>query len=88
MSRLLSPLAKALRAGLNALLILLVRLYRWFISPLIPPRCRYQPTCSAYAIQALQSHGPIKGSWLTLRRIARCHPFGGSGYDPVPPKHE
>ncbi|WP_343560783.1 membrane protein insertion efficiency factor YidD [Kiloniella sp. b19] len=63
----------------------LVQLYRYGISPLIPPRCRYQPTCSAYALEALERHGPLRGSWLACKRIARCHPWGGSGYDPVPP---
>ena len=64
--------------------ILPVRAYQWFISPLLPPSCRYEPTCSAYAIEALQRHGLLRGSWLTLRRLIRCHPWGGSGYDPVP----
>ena len=64
--------------------ILPVRAYQWFISPLLPPSCRYEPTCSAYAVEALQRHGLLRGSWLTLRRLSRCHPWGGSGYDPVP----
>ena len=54
------------------------------ISPLTPASCRYTPTCSAYAVQAVNRHGPFKGGWLALRRIGRCHPWGGSGYDPVP----
>lgn len=62
----------------------LVRFYRAFISPLTPPSCRYTPTCSAYALEALERHGALKGSWLSVRRILRCHPWGGSGYDPVP----
>lgn len=62
----------------------LVRFYRTFISPLTPPSCRYTPTCSAYALEALERHGALKGSWLSVRRILRCHPWGGSGYDPVP----
>ena len=62
-----------------------IHLYRWLVSPLLGPRCRFLPTCSAYALEALQVHGPLQGSWLALRRIARCHPFGGSGLDPVPP---
>ena len=66
------------------LLLLPILFYRRFISPLFPPCCRFTPTCSAYAIEALQKHGALKGSWLALRRILRCHPWGGSGYDPVP----
>jgi len=62
----------------------LIRFYQLAISPWLPPRCRYQPTCSAYAVEALQKHGAIKGSWLAIRRISRCHPLGGSGHDPVP----
>ncbi|GHE02091.1 membrane protein insertion efficiency factor [Defluviimonas sp. 20V17] len=61
-----------------------VHVYRLVISPLLGSNCRYQPTCSAYALEALQRHGALKGGWLALRRIARCHPWGGSGYDPVP----
>jgi len=62
----------------------LIRFYRRWLSPLLPPRCRYEPTCSAYAEQAIDRFGPLRGSWLALRRIGRCQPFGGSGYDPVP----
>ena len=65
-------------------LIGLVRLYRVAISPLLGMNCRYQPTCSSYAIEALQRHVVWRGGWLAIRRIARCHPWGGSGYDPVP----
>lgn len=65
-------------------LLLLVRFYQLCISPLTPPACRYTPTCSQYALEALRKYGPLKGGWLTLRRLARCHPWGGSGYDPVP----
>ncbi|MEC7965096.1 MAG: membrane protein insertion efficiency factor YidD [Pseudomonadota bacterium] len=61
-----------------------VRFYRLVFSPWVGFNCRYQPTCSAYALEALEKHGAIKGSWLTLRRIGRCHPLGGDGYDPVP----
>ncbi|MDA8739789.1 membrane protein insertion efficiency factor YidD [Rhodobacteraceae bacterium] len=61
-----------------------IRAYRLFLSPLVGRNCRYHPTCSAYALQALQRHGAIKGIWLSLRRIARCHPWGGSGNDEVP----
>ncbi|MCH5242507.1 MAG: membrane protein insertion efficiency factor YidD [Muribaculaceae bacterium] len=66
------------------LLIYLVKFYQCAISPHFPAACRYTPTCSTYAVEALQKHGVIKGSWLTVKRIARCHPWGGSGYDPVP----
>ncbi len=60
-------------------------LYRLVVSPLIGPRCRFLPTCSEYALDALAAHGALRGGWLTLRRIGRCHPWGGMGYDPVPP---
>ncbi len=66
------------------LLILPIRFYQVAISPLMGPCCRFTPTCSEYARQALQKHGPIKGLWLAVRRILRCNPWGGSGYDPVP----
>lgn len=62
-----------------------IRLYQLVLSPVLPPRCRYLPTCSDYAIEALAGHGVLAGGWLALRRVARCHPWGGSGYDPVPP---
>jgi uncharacterized protein len=65
-------------------LILVIRGYQLWVSPLLPAACRYYPTCSAYAIEALEKHGPVTGSWLALRRIARCHPFHAGGYDPVP----
>lgn len=69
---------------LSSLLILPIRFYQLCISPLLPSACRFTPTCSQYAIEALRKHGPFRGSWLALRRILRCHPWGGSGYDPVP----
>ena len=65
-------------------LILLVRFYQKFISPYKPSCCRFTPTCSQYALEALRKYGPLKGSWLAFKRITRCHPWGGSGYDPVP----
>ena len=65
-------------------MIWLIRGYQYLISPLIGPCCRYQPTCSQYAVEALRRHGPIAGGWLALRRLVRCHPWGGFGYDPVP----
>ena len=69
---------------LTWLLILFIRIYQRFISPLTPPSCRFTPTCSQYALEALRKYGPFKGSWLALKRLLRCHPLGGSGYDPVP----
>lgn len=68
------------------LLIGVIKFYKFFISPYLPNSCRYTPTCSSYAIEAIQNHGPIKGGWLALKRILRCNPWGGSGYDPVPKK--
>jgi putative membrane protein insertion efficiency factor len=66
------------------ILITFVRAYQVAISPLLPASCRYYPSCSAYAIEALERHGARKGAWLALRRLARCHPFRPGGYDPVP----
>lgn len=65
-------------------LLLPIKFYRRCISPILPPSCRYTPTCSSYAIEAIKKHGPLKGSYLAIRRILRCNPWGGSGYDPVP----
>lgn len=71
--------------GLTAKIMLgLIRFYQYAVSPLIPPRCRYTPTCSQYALEAVKKYGALKGGWLVVKRIARCHPFGGSGHDPVP----
>ena len=64
--------------------IFLIRIYKLVISPMLPARCRYTPTCSEYGLKAIQKHGPLKGSWLTLKRIGSCHPWGGHGHDPVP----
>ncbi len=73
---------------IKTLMIGLVRCYQRFLSPLLPNVCRYRPTCSEYFIEALQTHGVVKGSWLGIKRILRCHPWGGSGYDPIPPKKQ
>lgn len=66
------------------IIILPIRFYRRFISPFTPPSCRFTPTCSQYAVESLRKYGPIKGLWLAIRRLLRCHPWGGHGYDPVP----
>ena len=71
---------------LAEMLLLPIYFYRNCISPLTPPSCRFTPTCSQYAIEAIRKHGPFKGLYLAIRRLLRCHPWGGSGYDPVPPK--
>ncbi|MAN59729.1 MAG: membrane protein insertion efficiency factor YidD [Flavobacteriaceae bacterium] len=68
--------------------IALIRFYQNVLSPLTPATCRYSPTCSHYAVTALQRHGLLRGGWLAIKRIASCHPWGGSGHDPVPPKKE
>lgn len=76
------------------ILLFLVRLYRWIVSPLLGALfgpaggCRFTPTCSAYAADAVRVHGAVTGSWLALRRVGRCHPWGGCGHDPVPPRAE
>ncbi len=64
--------------------IALIKLYQWILSPLLGPKCRFTPSCSHYAIEALKKYGFFKGGWLAIRRISRCHPWGGQGYDPVP----
>lgn len=69
---------------MKKLLIWPIRLWQVTFSAVLPPSCRFSPSCSAYAITAIERHGPVRGSWLAARRIARCHPWGGSGYDPVP----
>jgi putative membrane protein insertion efficiency factor len=74
--------------ALQWVLILIIRFYQGAISPYFPPSCRYTPTCSQYGIEALKKHGPFHGGWLTIKRIASCNPWGGSGYDPVPEKNK
>lgn len=75
---------KMLTKLLTKVLLLPIYFYRYSISPMLPASCRYTPTCSQYAIAALKKYGPFKGLWLAIKRIGRCHPWGGSGYDPVP----
>lgn len=69
----------------KTLLLLPIRVYKYCISPLLPPACRYVPTCSVYAMEAIERHGVFRGGYLAARRLLRCHPWGDSGYDPVPP---
>jgi len=69
---------------MRKIMIWMIRWYQTCISPLTPPSCRYTPTCSQYTLEAIQKYGPIKGTWLGIKRISRCHPWGGHGYDPVP----
>jgi putative membrane protein insertion efficiency factor len=69
---------------MKKVLISLIIFYRKLISPLFPPSCRFQPTCSQYALDAINKYGPVKGSWFAIKRISRCHPFHPGGYDPVP----
>ncbi|NDV78519.1 membrane protein insertion efficiency factor YidD [Dysgonomonas sp. 511] len=69
---------------LSKILLLPIYFYKYSISPMLPPSCRYSPTCSEYAIEAIKKHGPAKGLWLAIKRLARCNPWGGHGYDPVP----
>ena len=69
---------------MRTLLIFFVQLYRWFVSPLLGQNCRFHPSCSSYALEALEHHGAVQGSWLAARRVCRCHPWNPGGYDPVP----
>ena len=69
---------------LAIVLIIPIKLYQVLISPLLGSSCRYSPTCSQYSIEAIKKHGPFKGLWLAVKRISNCHPWGGSGHDPVP----
>jgi len=75
---------RGLSALLTKIMLALIWFYRNCISPLTPAACRYTPTCSQYAVEAIRKYGPFKGGWLAFKRILRCNPFGGSGYDPVP----
>lgn len=76
---------KSLLRLLSLPLLALIKIYQWGISPILGPnKCRFTPTCSHYAAEALKKYGPFKGGWLAIRRISRCHPWGGKGYDPVP----
>jgi uncharacterized protein len=69
---------------LSMVFVGLIRGYQYMISPLLPPSCRYTPTCSQYGVEAIKKHGPFKGGYLTVKRVCSCHPWGGHGYDPVP----
>ena len=75
---------KTVATALSAVLRSLIRLYQVAIGPLLPRVCRFEPTCSSYALEAIAVHGPAKGLWLSVRRLLRCHPFHSGGYDPVP----
>ena len=79
--------AAAVRDLPRALLLLLLRAYKLLLSPLYPGACRYVPSCSEYAAIAIHEHGAMKGAWLAIKRLSRCHPYGGSGVDAVPPRH-
>ena len=75
---------RAVMSKMSRILIAMIRFYRKYISPMKRGCCIYIPTCSQYALEALRKYGPLKGLWLALRRLSKCHPWGGSGYDPVP----
>ncbi|MGB0914801.1 MAG: membrane protein insertion efficiency factor YidD [Crocinitomicaceae bacterium] len=77
---------KLLKQIFNFPIVVLVKIYQWIISPILPQSCRYVPTCSTYMLEALKVWGPIKGTYLGLKRILSCHPWGGHGHDPVPEK--
>lgn len=73
---------------MKKILLALIKFYQKAISPLTPPTCRFHPTCSHYGFEAIEKHGALKGSWLAIRRISKCHPFHEGGFDPVPEKKE
>ena len=73
-----------MRELLIRLLVAAIRAYQWTLSPWLGPACRFEPTCSRYAIEAIERHGPLRGSWLAVKRLSRCHPLGDYGYDPLP----
>jgi putative membrane protein insertion efficiency factor len=75
---------KTLNSLLSLPFIVVIKLYQWILSPLLGPKCRFTPTCSQYALEAFKKYGPFKGFWLSLKRISKCHPWGGHGHDPVP----
>ena len=75
---------KTIKTIIISILIFLIKIYQWFISPLLKTNCRYLPTCSEYSMESLKKHGIIKGTYLSVKRISNCHPFGGEGLDPVP----
>lgn len=80
----MKQILRGIRKVVIFILIIPIKIYKYVISPALPKACRYYPTCSEYAVEALKKHGPIKGFWLAVKRILSCHPWGGSGYDPVP----
>lgn len=80
----MAKVLNSIRSVFIAILIVPVKMYQYTISPVIGPSCRYTPTCSQYTIEALRKHGPVKGLWLSIKRILSCNPWGGHGYDPVP----
>jgi uncharacterized protein len=82
--QLVKKISSGLKIGVQWFMIGLIRFYQGAISPYLAPSCRYTPSCSQYGIEAIKKHGPIRGGWLTIKRVASCNPWGGSGYDPVP----
>lgn len=75
---------KLIKRGVGFLFLVLIRAYQLLLSPILGASCRFSPTCSQYGVEAIRKYGPFKGGWLTIKRISRCHPWGGHGHDPVP----
>jgi putative membrane protein insertion efficiency factor len=84
MNGLMDTIARFLKVLVGGIFIILIKFYRYFISPLSAASCRYTPTCSQYGVEAIRKYGAFKGGWLTIKRIASCNPWGGHGHDPVP----